>query len=335
MGAQVYPAVSVSASAENLKGTAAAWSYKRAGGPEGERRRAMKRWTILVALLLVVSLVGRRAARAIPTGLATGPAAGLSASESAAAPKPAEAGKEPATSAVTDAAAAYKARQEAALKAREFARTRRTVTSTMRRRPGINFERTSMKGVLMYLGEVGKFGIVFDKALEEAGIDLEARTVSIKVSGVSYEKVIELILPRECGYRIGPGYVLITTLEKSWMPLKTATYSIRLALAQVPNFTDAPRFEVGDIIQSAASLGGAGDLFGNIGAPEPDDGSQVTPERIIDMIQRFVRNENDRRIAPWADEGGPATITCLGGNLIVTQTDHGHRAIRKLLAMIE
>ncbi|KPJ74286.1 MAG: hypothetical protein AMS14_05635 [Planctomycetes bacterium DG_20] len=297
----------------------------------------MKRWTILVAFLLVAALAGARGVWGTPTGVSPGPAAALPSSESAAAPKPAEANAEAATDAAADAAAAYKARQEAALKAKEFARTRRTLTSTMRSRPGIDFERTSVKNVLMYLGEVGNFGIVFDKALEEAGIDLEARTVSIRVSRVSYEKAIELVLPRECGYRVGPGYVLITTLEKSWLPLRTATYSIRLALAQVPDFTDAPRFEVGDVLQSATSAaggGGFGELFGG-GATTTTDQDQATPDRIIELIQKFVRNENDRHIAPWADEGGPATITYLGGQLIITQTDHGHQAVRKLLSMIE
>jgi hypothetical protein len=293
----------------------------------------MKRSVILTVVMLLAALVGPRVVQAIPTGPSSGPAAALPSSESAAAPKASEAKAD-----ATDAAAAYKARQEAARKVREYARTSRTVSSTMRSRPGLDFERTSIKNVLMYLGEVGKFGIVFDKALEEAGLDLDARTVSIKVSRVSYEKAIELILPRECGYQIGPGYVLITTLEKSWMPLKVGTYSIRLALAEIPNFTDAPRFEIGDVLQSATSAaggGGFGDLFGAAGAGTATDDSRATPERIIEMVQKFVRNENDRRIAPWADEGGPATITYLGGNLIVTQTDHGHRAIRKLLSMIE
>ena len=299
----------------------------------------MKRWTIVVALLLVAAVVGSRGVCAKPTGVSPGPAA-VSSSEPAAIPKADDAktgaDAKPAD-AKTDAAAAYKARQEAARQARELGRTRRTVTSAMRSRPGIDFQHTSVKSVLVYLGEVGKFGIVFDKALEAAGIDLEARTVSIKVSRVSYEKAIELVLPRECGYRVGPGYVLITTLEKSWLPLKTATYSIRLALAEIPDFTDAPRFEVGDVTQAAAAAaggGGFGDLFGG-GAATTTDQNQTTPDRIIELLQKFVRNENDRRIAPWADEGGPATITYLGGQLIITQTDHGHRAIRRLLSMIE
>ena len=295
----------------------------------------MRRLPILFVLGLVVAIATWHDAWAKPTGISE-PAAALSSAESAAVAKPADA-KKSTEDTKNDPAAAYKARQEAARLAREFARTQRTMTSQMRTRPGINFERTSLKNVLMYLGEVGNFGIVFDKALEEAGIDLDSRTVSIKVSGVSYEKVIELILPRECGYRIGPGYVLITTLEKSWLPLKTATYSIRLALAEIPNFTDAPRFDIGDVTQSATSAaggGGFGDLFGG-GAAAATDQDRLTPERIIELIQKFVSNQNDRRIAPWADEGGPATIEHLAGRLIVTQTDHGHRAVRRILSMIE
>jgi hypothetical protein len=164
---------------------------------------------------------------------------------------------------------------------KEYGRTHRTMTSRMASRKPIEFERVSVKNVLAYLAEVGKFSIVYDKALEEAGIDLDARTVSIRVSGITYEKALELILPRECGYRVGPGYVLITTLEQSWLPLRTATYNIRLALAQVPDFTDAPRFEPAEVLKSSQNLGGSGELFGTP-TIEPEDPGKPTPERIIE-----------------------------------------------------
>jgi len=221
----------------------------------------------------------------------------------------------------------------------KYARTARTVASRITPRPGLDFERSSVRDVLTYLAEIGHFAIVYDKALEEQGIDLATRVVSIRVSGITYEKALEIILPRECGYRVGPGYVLITTMEKAWLPLRTATYSIRLHLAEIPNFKDAPRFEVGDMTNNAAqatSGGGGFDLFsgGAAGLNEEDKG-RATPERIINLLKRFVRHDNDRRIAPWDDEGGPASIQYMGGKLIVNQTDAGHRAVRRLLAMIE
>ena len=249
---------------------------------------------------------------------------------------PAKPAEPPATAAAAIRRAAEE--KEKARVIKEYGRTHRTMTSRMASRKTIEFERVSVKNVLAYLAEIGKFSIVYDKALEEAGIDLDSRTVSLRVSGITYEKALELILPRECGYRVGPGYVLITTLEQSWLPLRTATYNIRLALAQVPDFTDAPRFEIGDVTQAAAAAasgGGSGDLFGASKTAEPEDAGKATPERIIEMVQKFVNNQSDRRVAPWADEGGPATIEYLGGQLIISQTDQGHQAIRRMLAMIE
>ena len=220
----------------------------------------------------------------------------------------------------------------------KYARTVRTVDSRITPRPGLDFEQASVHDVLMYLAEIGHFSIILDKALEEQGIDLATRVVTIRVSGITYEKAIELVLPRECGYRVGPGYVLITTMEKAWLPLRTATYSIRLHLAEIPNFTDAPRFEVGDVTQAASQAAGGGGAFGDLfggGAAAAEDEGKATPEKIIDLVKRFVRHDNDRRIAPWDDEGGPATIQYLGGRLIVSQTEHGHRAVARLLASIE
>ena len=233
----------------------------------------------------------------------------------------------------SDPEAARKAREEAARQQQNSARTRRTVTSGRAR---ISFENAAVKDVLDYLASVGHFSIVYDQALADAGIDLSTRTVTIRTTGMTYEGALNLILPSECGYRIGPGYVLVTTMEKSYLPLQTRIYSIQLAMAEIPNFTDAPRFEVANVTQAAAQAaggggGGFGDLFGSTKTQTEDTG-RATPEKIVDMIKRFVKNSSDRRIAPWDDEGGTATIQFARGRLIVTQTEHGHRAVANLLA---
>jgi len=231
-------------------------------------------------------------------------------------------------------AAEKKAREEAARKAQELARTRRTLASP---RPSFEFQNTSIKDVLTYMGDVGKFSIVYDNALQEAGIDLAARTVSVRLSRMTYEAALNLILPKEVGYRIEAGYLLITTVEKSWLPLKTTTYSIRLAMAEVPDFTGAPRFEVNAVLQQAAqaSQGGGGASLFTATTNQPEETGRATPDRIIELIKKFVKNQNDRRIAPWDDEGGPATIQYLNGQLVVSQTEQGHRAVAKILASIE
>ena len=228
-----------------------------------------------------------------------------------------------------DAEAKRKAREEAIRQAQETARTRRALGTPSRT---FEFSATPLTQVLQMLGEAGGFAVVFDKALEEAGIALETHLVTMRLAGMRYEDAINLLLPRECGYRMEAGYVLVTTLEKSWLPLNTVVYSVRDALAVVPNFV-GPRFEIGDI--TSHSQGGGGT---NIFAPAPEqleDTSQATPERLVDLVKRHVRNENDRRIATWDDEGGPATVQYLDGKLIVNQTPAGHRAVARLVAAIQ
>ena len=284
-------------------------------------RLAMGTVCVLVVLTsgwanLLAKELGLPAAPAVgPTAKAAAPAKDVSA-------KPAD-----------DPAAQRKAREEAARQAQAYARTRRTM---MTAKPKLDFQNIAIKQVLTTLAEAGSFSVVFDAALEEAGMDLSVRTATINTTGMTYEDAINLILPKECGYRIEAGYVLVTTLEKSYIPLKTGVYGIQLALAEIPNF-EGPRFAVGDIIARSAQTGGGGGggLFTQSQTQAADTSGRATPERIIDFIKKFVKNQNDRRIAPWDDEGGPATIQYLGGRLVITQTDHGHRAIAKLLAAIE
>jgi hypothetical protein len=282
------------------------------------------KWTPAVILGLAMVAGGWGLALGIETGLqppAAAPSGGAIVKDTAAKP-------------VADLAAEKQAREEAAKKAHELARTRRTLMSP---RPSFEFENMAVKDVLTYMSEVGKFSVVYDNAIQEAGIDLAARTVSVRLSRMTYEAALNLILPKEVGYRIEAGYLLITTLEKSWLPLKTALYSVQLAMAEIPDFTDAPRFEVGNVLQqaTAATSGGGGGAGLFTTTAKPEDAGRATPERIIELVKKFVKNQNDRRIAPWDDDGGPATIQYLGGRLIVSQTEHGHRAIAKFLASIE
>jgi hypothetical protein len=252
----------------------------------------------------------------------------------ATAPAPA-AGPAKSPAETTDPAAARKAREEAVKRAQELARTRGSLAA---RRPSLEFNSVNVLDALKTLAEAGRFNVVFDPGLEAAGIDLANRLITLKVGGgMTYETAIDLVLPKECGYRIEAGYVLITTLEQSWMPLATRTYSIKLALAEVPDFGGhAPRFDVNQVLQRASQTGGGG-AGGLFAAPvaAPEKAGQATPDRIIEMVKKFVKNQNDRHIAPWADEGGPATVEYMGGYLIVAQTERGHRALARLLAMIE
>jgi hypothetical protein len=239
--------------------------------------------------------------------------------------------KPAAPTAAEKAEADKKAQAEAARKAQEQARLRQSMAGA---KHAVDFQDTPVQDILTYLAEAGKFSIVFDKALQDAGIDLGHVPATIKASGLTYEQAIQLVLPRECGYRIEAGYVLVTTLERSWLPLTLRSYDVHMAMAEIPDFGGlAPRFQFNTTTNQQQQGGGGGTLF-----TQPQAAAEQqppTPDRIIALIKQFVRNSDDPRIAPWSDDGGPASVQYLGGYLIVSQTYVGHMKVMKILAMIE
>jgi hypothetical protein len=303
----------------------------------------------------------RRAAALV---LATAAAAGAFAAD-AAAPAPAQAQgtpappvpKESARPPAASPAAAPSAKEDPADAARKraeaLARTRQALAAAT---AGLAFEKTPPKDALARLAEAGKFSIVFDPALKDAGVDLAARPVTTRLSGITYDDALALILPKECGYRIEPGYVLVTALEKSWVPLAAVVYKAQLKVdspppvvavgAGFPQAAETRTSEAGVSYrgphpmraavtagQSSQRASGTASTF--ITMTPPDPLRDAGPEQTIAYLKKMVRSQADRRIAPWDDEGGPAGIQYSSGRLIVLQTEHGHRAVAKLLAAVE
>ncbi|KPJ73383.1 MAG: hypothetical protein AMS14_06580 [Planctomycetes bacterium DG_20] len=201
----------------------------------------------------------------------------------------------------------------------------------------LDFEKTSLDNVLKYVSEVQRgLNIVIDPDVSTAGIDLSTRVVDLKVKRVEVEAVLGLILGADLGFKVESGYILVTTREKLQQNLPVVTYPVQDLVAQIPDFGgEAPRFEVGDVLQQAASAaggGGFGDLFGGAAAAPTDQ--PVGWQELVDIIQRTVNNQADPNVAAWSDEGGPAAIEFMNGLLIVTQTRQGHEKVADLLEQL-
>jgi len=202
----------------------------------------------------------------------------------------------------------------------------------------LDFEKTSLDNVLKYISEVQRgLNIVIDPDIAAGGVDLSTRVVDLKVKRVSIESVLGLILGSDLGYKVEPGYILITTKEKMQQNLPVVTYPVQDLVAQIPDFSDqAPRFEVGAVIAAAAAAanaggGGGGGIFGAAAAAaEPTTGST----ELIAIIQRTVSSQSDPRVAAWSDEGGPSAIEYMNGLLIITQTGRGHEKVSELLEQL-
>jgi type II secretory pathway component GspD/PulD (secretin) len=203
----------------------------------------------------------------------------------------------------------------------------------------LDFEKTSLDNVLKYISEVQRgLNIVIDPDIAAGGVDLSTRVVDLKVKRVPIESVLGLILGGDLGYKVEPGYILITTKDKLQQNLPVVTYPVQDLVAQIPDFSDqAPRFEVANVLQAASAAtgggGGGAGLFGGATAAagaEPAAGSQ----ELIAIIQRTVSSQSDPTVAAWSDEGGPAAIEYMNGLLIITQTRRGHEKVSDLLEQL-
>jgi len=197
----------------------------------------------------------------------------------------------------------------------------------------LDFEHTSLDNVLKYISEVKRgLNIVLDPDLATQGIDLSTRVVDLKVKGVSVESVLGLILGADLGYKVEAGYILVTTRDKLQQNLPIVTYPVQDLVASIPDFGGmAPRFEVGDVTEAAGGAGGGGfgELFGGGAAAQEEEG--IGWRELVDIIKRNVNSLADPSVAPWTDEGGPASIDYMNGLLIVTQTRQGHERVSDLL----
>ena len=168
----------------------------------------------------------------------------------------------------------------------------------------LDFEKTSLDNVLKYICEVQRgLQIVIDPTLATAGIDLSVRAVDLKCKWTPLWSVLDAVLGPDLDYRIGPGYVLITTSEKAQARLLCKAYP------------------VADLLKAAAAET----------ARRRDGAAAETAWDLVDLVQRFAGNQRDPSVAVWRDEGGAAAAQVLGGVLMVTQTPRGHEQVLGLL----
>jgi len=201
---------------------------------------------------------------------------------------------------------------------------------SLQKRLDLNVSDVGLGNVITYLSEASGVTIVTDPHIQaDTGVDPASEVVTMNVRSLTLEQILSMILPEGLGWRIQEDHIVVSSREKA-NPLKTITYPIQHMIAEIPNFDNAPKMDMGTI--------GAGDDSGGGSTLFPDDigdVSDTTPpqDRIKDLIVRFVKS-TDPRVAAWEDEGGTATIEYFSGTLIISQTEVGHRKVAALLARL-
>ena len=209
-----------------------------------------------------------------------------------------------------------------------------------KKRIPVNFTDTPLSSVVTFLNAVTQLNFDVDwEKLSEAGIDRETQ-VSLNLSNVPVRIVLERVLEKVSGnggagawYAINDGVVMISSREDINKRKSLQIYDIRDLLIEVPDYANAPEFDLQSVLQSTGQQGGGGGQspFRDNGEQEPGN-RRTLEERTDELINIITTNVDEQG---WQENGGDVGfIQQLQGSLIITNTPANHRAIHGLLSKL-
>ena len=213
----------------------------------------------------------------------------------------------------------------------------------------IKFENNALVNVIDYLHNTTTANFFVNWAsLEAVGVDQDT-PISLSLSNVPADQALRLVLQQAgaglefdpIGFSIIDGVVEISTARDLEKTTDTRVYDIRDLLVQVPNFGNAPAFDLNEALSntnSGGSGGGGGGGGGGdssiFGDDDQDDEMIQSRAQLVDQITILVQDTVGRQ-DEWAAYGGDvSSIQELNGNFIVKTTPKNHRQIRDLLTQL-
>jgi hypothetical protein len=204
--------------------------------------------------------------------------------------------------------------------------------------PELRFQGVTLSDAIDFLRDVSGANITVNwKALEGAGVSRDT-PVNIHLRAVSMRKALDLLLSQAGGgdqltFDVDQGVIEVTTREIADHRMVTRVYPVEDLIMIIPDFTDAPQFNL-DASQNQSGGGGGGgggsggggsgggqttianSLFQGQGQTgQNQEQIKTKAERaqdLVDLIQNLVFPDI------WKDNGGTASIRYFNGSLVVT-----------------
>jgi type II secretory pathway component GspD/PulD (secretin) len=213
--------------------------------------------------------------------------------------------------------------------------------------PEVHFDGVGFTDVVDFLRDITGANIFVNwRALEQAGVDKNS-PVTARLRDVKFSKALDIVLSEVGGgqvklsYTVDEGVITISTADDLSKNVSTRVYDIRDLIVDIPDFTNAPNFNLqtsnsssnqtigaGSTSNTTSSNGG-GNLFGG-GGGGGGQTTETTRKDLVDQIIKLIEST----VAPdtWRDSGGSVgAISELSGQLIVTQTPENQLALMALL----
>ncbi len=223
----------------------------------------------------------------------------------------------------------------------ESAVNRAVLSSMKEQRIPVNFADNTFADVIQFVESISNLNIDVDwDSLELIGVDRES-PVTLKLTNVSLETVLNRVLDKvsdpdiPAGWAVTDGILTIASDEVLRRNTLLEIYDIRDLLVDIPDYDQAPTFDLNSVLQSSGGRGGGGggrSPFQNTNQGNQQDNRRDRQEmidEIIDIISSNVDYEG------WQENGGETgSIREFNGNLIVTNTPKNHRSIIGLLSKL-
>ncbi len=219
----------------------------------------------------------------------------------------------------------------------------------------INFDGNKLEDVLDYIRNTTNVNLVANwSALAEAGIE-RSQPITLQLTNIPADQALRLVLQQAAAanpeaainYSIIDGVVTISTQADLSRTTDIRSYDIRDLLVQVPNFSDAPEFDLNAALSNtntggSTGIGGGGGGGGGRGggagglfATEAETTEELkTRQELVDEITTLIRDTVGRP-EDWEAAGGSvSSMKELNGVLIVRTTPENHRQIASLLRQL-
>ncbi|MCC6950690.1 MAG: hypothetical protein IT433_04505 [Phycisphaerales bacterium] len=220
---------------------------------------------------------------------------------------------------------------------------RRALAVIERKKIPVNFTDTPLTTVIGFLKAVTNLDFDVDyQSLELVSIDRES-PVTLNLTNVPIRTILDRVVERVspdaangAAWSINDGVITVASKEVINRNRVLVIYDIRDLLIEVPDYNQAPEFDLQAVLQSTGQQGG-----GSGQSPFRDNqqggglagaGRRSLEDRTNDLIQIITTNVDQEG---WQENGGQTGfIQQLQGNLIITQTPANHREVHGLLSKL-
>jgi type II secretory pathway component GspD/PulD (secretin)/tetratricopeptide (TPR) repeat protein len=199
----------------------------------------------------------------------------------------------------------------------------------------VEFNDNAFEDVVGFIGSTTGIDIDVDwESLADIGVDPDT-PVALKLNSVTINVLLDRVLSKvsdptlPAGWAVQDGILTIASEEVLRLNTVLETYDIRDLIFVVPDFDNAPEFDLANAIQQTGGGGGGGGsspFSGGNQDPQDITSREDRVDAIITLIQDNVDPEGWR-----ANGGDTSSVTELNGNFIITSTPKNHRAIIGLL----